>query len=137
MLAVNDLFYLAEPTVKSLFLEDVTRWLDLYAIRYTPQIKLTGKTGYDYIFDFAIPKSKSQPERLIKTINHPNTDAAKAFVLSWIDTKDARPQDSRSYAFLNDQDYRVSTSITGALESYDVVPVIWSRRERVSQELVA
>jgi Domain of unknown function DUF1828/Domain of unknown function DUF1829 len=135
MLAVNDLFYLAEPMVKSLFLEDVAHWLDLHAIRYMPQIKLTGKTGYDYVFDYAIPKSQSRPERLLRAINRPNTDAAKAFVLAWIDTRDARPPDSKSYAFLNDQDFAVSTSVIGALTSYEVVPVVWSQRERVRQEL--
>ena len=61
MLAVNDLFYLALPMVASLFYEDVVAWLDLYEIRYTPGVKLTGKSGYDHLFDFVIPKSRRQP----------------------------------------------------------------------------
>src|SRR5574337_646057 len=56
MLAVNDLFYLAVPMVASLFLEDVTSWLDLHEIRYTPKVKFTGKSGYDHLFDFVIPE---------------------------------------------------------------------------------
>src|SRR3989339_452859 len=51
ILAVNDLFYLAKPMIKSLFLEDVTSWLDLAEVRYTSKIKFTGKTGYDHCFD--------------------------------------------------------------------------------------
>ncbi len=50
MLSINDLFYLAEPFVSSLFYEDVINWLDLNEIRYTPQVKFTGKTGYDHLF---------------------------------------------------------------------------------------
>jgi len=40
ILAVNDLFYLSVPMVASLFLEDVTAWLDLNDIRYTPKVSL-------------------------------------------------------------------------------------------------
>src|SRR4030042_1702505 len=41
ILAVNDMFYLAEPMVASLFYEDVVTWLDLSEIRYTPTAKFT------------------------------------------------------------------------------------------------
>jgi Domain of unknown function DUF1828 len=33
--AVNDLFYLAKPYITSIFLEDVTEWIDLNNIKYT------------------------------------------------------------------------------------------------------
>jgi len=55
MLAVNDLFYLAQPMVRSLFVEDVVAWLDFHDIRYTPGVKFTGKSGYDHLFDFVVP----------------------------------------------------------------------------------
>jgi Domain of unknown function DUF1828 len=42
ILAVNDLFYLAQPVVESLFFEDVIAWLDSSDIRYTPKVKFTG-----------------------------------------------------------------------------------------------
>jgi hypothetical protein len=45
ILAVNDLFYLAVPVVASLFLEDVTAWLELHDIRFTPNVKFTGRSG--------------------------------------------------------------------------------------------
>jgi len=55
ILAVNDLFYLAVPVVASLFLEDVTAWLELHEVRYTPNVKFTGKSGYDHTFDLWFP----------------------------------------------------------------------------------
>jgi len=137
MLAVNDMFYLAVPMVASLFYEDVVAWLDVHEIRYTPKVKFTGKTGYDHLFDFVIPKSRQQPERIIQTINRPNRDTAQAIVLSWIDTKEVRSPDSRAYALLNDSEQTVSSGVADALRSYDVRPVPWSRREDVRQELVA
>ena len=39
ILAVNDLFYLAQPVVENLFFEDVIAWLDANDIRYTPKVK--------------------------------------------------------------------------------------------------
>ena len=137
MLAVNDMFYLAVPMVASLFYEDVVDWLDLHEVRYTPKVKFTGKTGYDHLFDFVIPKSPRAPERILQTINRPGKDTAQALVLSWVDTKEVRSEGSQAYALLNDSDQGVSTAVTDALISYDVHPVAWSRRESVREELAA
>ncbi len=137
MLAVNDMFYLAVPMVASLFYEDVVAWLDVHDVRYTPKVKFTGKTGYDHLFDFVIPKSRRQPERIIQTINRPNRDTAQAIVLSWIDTREVRSPDSRAYALLNDAEQAVSPAVVDALRSYDVQPVPWSQRDEVRQELAA
>ncbi|MBF0565612.1 MAG: DUF1829 domain-containing protein [Nitrospirae bacterium] len=137
MLAVNDLFYLAVPMVASLFLEDVTSWLNLHEIRYTPKIKLTGKSGYDYLFDFIIPASKKQPERILHAINRPGSDAAKAFAFAWVDTREARPVNSRAYTFLNDSEHTPSASVQDALINYDINPILWSKREEFRMELAA
>jgi hypothetical protein len=136
MLAVNDMFYLAGPVVSSFFYEDVSTWLDLNDVRYTPHVKLTGSSGFDHHFDFVIPKSRKQPERILKTINRPGRDTAESVAFSWIDTKDVRSANSRIYALLNDTDMNVSSSVMDALKSYDVHPVAWSRRDEVVAELV-
>ncbi|MGC2518284.1 MAG: DUF1829 domain-containing protein [Burkholderiales bacterium] len=137
MLAVNDMFYLAVPMVASLFYEDVVTWLDLHDIRYTPKVKFTGKTGYDHLFDFVIPKSRKQPERILQTINRPNRDTAQVVAFSWIDTKEVRPPDSRAFALLNDSEAAISSAVLDALQNYDVRPIPWSRREDVLEELAA
>ncbi|MHB8881719.1 MAG: DUF1829 domain-containing protein [Thermodesulfovibrionales bacterium] len=137
MLAINDLFYLAVPMVASLFLEDVTAWLDLHDIRYTPKVKFTGKTGYDHLFDFVIPASKKQPERILQAINRPIRDTAQAVAFAWIDTKEVRPPNSRAYALLNDSEHAPSMAVIDALKNYNVSPIIWSKREEASLELAA
>ena len=137
MLAVNDLFYLAVPLVASLFYEDVVAWLDANEIRYTPNVKFTGKSGYDHLFDFVIPKSRRQPERILQTITRPSRDTAETVAFKWIDTKDVRSPDSRAYAFLNDQEQKVPQGVVDALYNYDVTPVLWSGREAVKQDLAA
>ena len=137
MLAVNDLFYMASPTIASLFYEDVVAWLDLSDIRYTPSVKFTGKSGYDHQFDFVIPKSRLQPERVLRAINRPNRDTAQAMVFSWIDTKEVRFPDSRAYAILNDSEKPISETVLDAIRSYDVHPIPWSGRDKTREELAA
>ncbi len=137
MLAVNDLFYLASPTISSLFYEDVVAWLDQNEIRYVPKAKFTGKSGYEHHFDFVIPKSKKQPERFLQTISRPSRDMAEAVAFKWMDTKDARANDSRSYTLLNDQEQSVSPGVVDAMRNYEMVPVLWSQRDTVKDELAA
>jgi len=137
MLAVNDLFYLASPVIASLFYEDVVAWLELFEIRYTPNVKFTGRSGYDHRFDFVIPKSKAQPERVLRAINRPSRDTAQSMTFSWIDTREVRAPESCAYAILNDADRPVSVSVLSAMRSYGVRPVPWSDREEAREELAA
>lgn len=137
MLAVNDLFYTTGSVVASLFYEDVETWLNQFEIRYTPRVKFTGKSGYDHLFDFVIPKSRRQPERILRSINRPDRDSAQALAFSWFDTKEVRPTDSKAYAFLNDSERSISINVLEALRNYDVKPIPWSERNSVREELAA
>jgi hypothetical protein len=137
MLAVDDLFYLAEPVVTSLFLEDVAEWLTEAGVRYTPDVKFTGKSGYDYRFDFVIPRSSVQPERVLRAVNHPTNDAARTLAFAWIDTLQARRADSVAFALLNDSEQPVGSSVVDALAAWDIKPVVWSKRADVVDRLAA
>jgi len=137
MLAVNDMFYLATPVVSSLFLEDVMAWLELNEIRYVPSVKFTGKSQYDHVFDFAIPKSKREPERLLRAINRPSRETAEVLAFAWMDTREVRPPESQAYALLNDSEQAVAPAILAALESYEVNSVLWSQRDTILQKLAA
>lgn len=137
MLAVNDLFALARPTIVSIFREDVEAWLKTNEVRYLAQVKFPGKAGYDHLFDFAIPSSNSTPERIIKAINQPNKNAAESLIFAWFDTKEARPERAEAYAFLNDQISPVPSLVSEALASYEIVPVAWGERDKVRDRLAA
>ncbi len=137
MLAVNDLFFLSVSNVSSLFLEDVQTWLDTEEIRYTPKVKLSGKSGFDHLFEFVIPKSKTRPERLLHAINSPSRDTAELITFKWMDTKDVRPPNSQAYAILNDSEHSVSQGIQDALRRYEIQPVLWSKRSEYREALVA
>ncbi|MGO8954134.1 MAG: DUF1828 domain-containing protein [Rhodomicrobium sp.] len=137
ILAVNDLFYLASSTVRSLFREDVEKWLYDNDIRFVPNIQFPGKSGYQHSFDFAIPRSRVAPERLLRAITNPNRDAALNFISAWTDTVEQRPVDSVPVAFLNDNRGPVTDAVTDALRQYDIIPVKWSLRETERVRLAA
>lgn len=137
VLAVNDLFYLAAPHVSSLFFEDVRTWLDQEDIRYSERVSFTGHSGYNRLFDFLIPKSRQEPERIIKLINRPDRANADSLVMSWLDTKEERPSGSKAFAFVNDNERKVPKDVEDALRSYEIIPVLWSQRNLVRPTLVA
>lgn len=137
MLAVNDLFYLATPMVKSFFVEDVEDWLRKSDIRFVRGIKLTGKSGYDHLYNFIIPESRNAPERVLLGVNQPDGNNARRMVFAWEDTRQARPAESRAYAILNDSAQRVPAGVLEAFSNYDMKPVPWSQRGDAREELAA
>ena len=137
MLAVNDLFYLAKPVVESLFFEDVVSWLDANDIRYTPGVKLPGISSYDHLFNFVIPKSRKQPERIVQAISRPTRETALSFINAWTDTRQTRSPESKAYAVLNDTEQPVSGNVIDALRNYQIRPVLWRDRAEVVPELAA
>jgi hypothetical protein len=137
MLAVNDLFYTATSMVKNLFFEDVQSWLNMHDIRYISKVKFTGKSGFDYMFDFVIPASQKYPERILGTVNNPDRQHIQSLAFSWIDTKDNRPDNSVAYAFLNDYDHPLKSNVKDALINYGIRPILWKKREEAVEELAA
>ncbi len=128
ILAVNDMFYVASPNVRSLFKEDVASWLDFTEVRHLPNVQFIGKTGYPHNFDFAVPKSRSSPERLLRAIANPSKDAAQSFIFAWLDTKEVRDQGSTAVAILNDREKGIPGAVLDALRGYAIDPIVWSQR---------
>src|ERR1035437_5211279 len=119
ILAVNDLFYLAQPFDVMLFCGDVVAWLEGNDIRYTPKVKFTGISGFDHLFDFVIPKSpRKQPERIVQAINRPTRDNAEAFIYAWSDTREVRSPESKAFAVLNDAEQPISGGVLDAFRNY-------------------
>jgi hypothetical protein len=137
ILAVNDLFYLASPTVKSLFLEDVTAWLDEHGVRFLPKVKIPGLSGFDHVFDFAIPRSPARPERLAKAITKPDRDSALSFAFAWTDIRGTRAPEAMAYAIINDNERPIAATVIDALIAYGIKPMPWSQRASFERDLAA
>lgn len=135
MLAINDMFVMAQPRVATFFWEDVRAYLDEHDVRYTPRVKIAGRSGFDHAIDFSIPKSKTRPERFVQAINAPSKNTIGTYLFALTDTRDARGEKSEAYAFLNDSDREVGGEVMEALQAYDVKTALWSQRERYVQPL--
>jgi hypothetical protein len=139
MLAVNDMFVMAQPRVASFFFEDVRAFLDSHDVRYTARVKLAGRSGYDHGVDFLIPKSRSRPERILQAIAAPKRENIFAYLWTLSDTRAARTGDTaheaEAYAFLNDQEQTVGGDVIEALNAYHVTPAVWSHRNEYVQVL--
>jgi len=130
MLAVNDMFVMAQAQVLSLFREDVEQFLHTNEIRFTAMIKLAGRSGFDHNFDFVIPSSSQAPERLLRAINRPGRDTVSSYIFAWSDTREVRAEDTQAYAILNDEERKPSGDLLQALRAYQIQPILWGQRER-------
>lgn len=136
MLAVDNIFYTTPAHVERLFLEDVTAWFEKNDVHYSHDMKVTGKSGYDHMFDFVIGKSRVSPERFVQTVTAPDKRAVSQSLFNCLDVSEAR-KDARFYIILNDGDRKVSGSALTAIQSYSFPYILWSRREEFRTELAA
>lgn len=137
MLAVNDMFMMAQSRVSGFFFDDVRAFLEENDIRYTERIKLTGKSGFDHGIDFLIPRSKSRPERVLQVINAPSKNSIGAYLFALDDTRQARAEGSEAYAALNDISRVVTGDVTEALKAYKVSPILWTHRDQYIEALAS
>lgn len=129
ILAVNDMFNLAQETVHSLFKEDVELYFRSNDIFFSKDIKLTGKSGFDHNIDFLIPASKSKAERLIKTINTAKKDSVLSSIMAFNDINQTRETSTKNFVVYNDIEKEVSNDVISALDIYDVNHIPWSKKE--------
>lgn len=135
MLNIDDMFMLSQNKIVSFFLEDVVKFFSQNEIFYSNDIKLTGKSGFVYQYDFLLQRNKRNPERLCKLINNPSKQNMESTLFAWNDTKETREQDSRLIVFLNDIN-GVDINIIEGYKNYNVIPFKWSEREK-NKNLVA
>src|SRR3989304_8794088 len=83
---------------------DVERFLSLHEIRFTKDINFIGKSGFNHHFDFVIPPSRKEPERVLRTINNPTKNNVSAMIFSWDDARKVRSENAIAIAVLTDQD---------------------------------
>lgn len=138
MIYINDMFILNRANVQSLFYEDVTKYFESKNIPYFSDFSLIGKSKLSHNFDFALPKTTTKPERLVKLMNSPNrTDLFSQIMFSRDDTKPERGKDSSLIVILNDFN-KVSEKVTEGFKSYEdskVIAIPWSDRDNQIEKL--
>jgi hypothetical protein len=135
ILAVNDMFVMADEYVLSLFREDVAKFLEEREIPVFLDFKLSGRSGFDHRFDFGLPKTSRHPQRVLQAINQLTKDQATSFAFAVADVKSIRSEPLDACVFLNDIEHPPSAENISALQAYDVKPLLWSQRQDVYKEL--
>ena len=130
ILAINDMFVMAEEHVLTLFKEDVALFLETRHIPAFSDFKLSGKSGLDHKFDFGIPKTTGKPERILQTINNLSKDNATSLAFAVADIRAIRPEPLGALAVINDSIRSPNDGHLAALRAYDVEPLHLVRPRR-------
>jgi len=129
ILAINDLFALSETHVQSFFKEDVRNFLEQHNIQKFQDFKLSGKSGFDHKFDFALPKTRNRPERVLEAVNALTKDQAISLAWAVSDVKAVREEPLDVLVFINDIVNPPTPDNINALQAYDIKTLLWSSRE--------
>jgi Domain of unknown function DUF1828/Domain of unknown function DUF1829 len=129
ILAVNDLFALSEHHILSFFKEDVRAFLEQHDIQKFQDFKLAGKSGFDHKFDFALPKTRNKPERVLEAVNLLSKDQAISLAWGVSDLKGIREEPLDVLVFINDVVNPPAPDNVSALQAYDIKTLLWSKRE--------
>jgi len=136
ILKFGDMFYLATPQTRNLFMDDVKYYFDSNDVRFTSSPMFSGRSGLPQRFDFVIPKSKKEPERMITTINRPSRQSVQSAIFAWNDIKDSRKEETISYLILN-TNAKKSSVYTDAAKEYGMNAFWWDERDKYIEHLVA
>jgi hypothetical protein len=129
ILAINDMAVMAEEHVVSFFKEDVAQFLVTHQVPVLADIKLTGKTGLDHRFDFALPRRDKKPELVVRAITALDKHNATDFAFAVADIRLIRPESLGAVAFINDQIRTPADDNLNALRVYEIQPFLWSHRD--------
>ncbi len=133
--AVDGLGYMTRENIRSMFLEDVAALLNQNEITYHANYEVQGKSGLAVTFPFFIPNHKSYHATHVQLINQPKTNL-KNYLFEWSDTEDSRSE-SKCIALINDSYITPNRSALRALEKYDVVPILWSNKDKFISEIAS
>ena len=149
MLYVSDLSYLAgtrEETASAIahamlrpryeFSAGVSGWLDHMGVEYTPKAKITGGSGLEHEFDFAIASGFDGPRRYLQTFQRPTRANAAKTVFAWTDTLPTRSESDKGFAIVNDVAHKIKPEIVKAIGNAGMEVVPWSERETLVDYLV-
>ena len=133
---ISDLYELRSSGRVSIFKQLVFEFFEEVQIPLTPDIRITGKSGLSYHFDFAIPKLNGTPEKLAKIVNTPTKQVIESVLFEWGDVRDLRRPGTQGLAVLNDEK-RISNNLINAMKENDVIAMPWSERDGYLKRIVA
>jgi hypothetical protein len=136
VLAVDDMYVLARTRVRSLFFEDVSRFLAESSIVFRERERLRGKSGWPQPVNFFMPATDDLPARMLQAVGTPTKQVVEREIFLLEDVRQAYEGDIRSFALLNDQAAPIPEESFHAFEEYSIRVEPWSSRETIRSDLV-
>jgi len=135
MLSVGDLIFVSQTSERGAFQEHIGLWLTMSRIPFEDNIQLKGKSGNTRTIHYVIPPTENRPVSFVQTIKQPDSRSVNNFTFIWLDVRETQNQDARAYAFLNDLERKPGREAYNTLETYQITPLLWSKREIAYNEL--
>lgn len=137
IVAANDMFAprSARNDAGKIFIDEVVSFFEQSDIAYSPNVKIEGQSGIIHQVGFLLPKRKKVPERFIYALNKPSKQNVELTLFNWSDIQRKRGTESRMFTFLNDKNGKIADNLVQALESYEALPILWSKRGDYLEEL--
>jgi len=130
ILAVDDLYVLAQSRVRSLFYEDVRAFLTGSNLGFESRRRVQGRSGYTQTVHFWFPGVGELPQRALQAVTNPTRQVIEQEIFQIEDVRDALG-DFSAFAVLNDSDNTVSEESLMALDHYNIRGVRWSQRSEL------
>lgn len=136
ILSVDDLYVTAHESVLQFFREDVEKFLLMGGVPVFPDLKLSGKSGFDHHFDIGLPASPTSPVRILQAVNSLRKESVASLAFAVRDVRDARGVDALgAYAMINDTEKAPKPEHLSALQAWGIKPLLWSNRSDCLPEL--
>lgn len=134
MLRISDMLLTSRNTVISIFTEEIALFFEENNVLFIDGSNFIGTSGKPQNFDFVLPRSKKNSERLIKAINAPASENYRDSLFSWIDVKDVRKK-AEFVVLANDTNKPISENFLSPFRNYSVEVLAWSERKKWIEKL--
>lgn len=132
---INDMYLLSKNNVQNIFIDDVKSFFESNKIGYIPGHRMSGKSGLEAYYDFAIPKTEKNPITLVKVINKIDKDKVKSTIFDWNDTKDLADDELKIIVIYNDENEASQNDKIEAFEKYNIKAIPWTNKNELLREV--
>lgn len=134
LITLNDFFNYTQQNVKELFFYDVYDKFKKSEVIFSPNVSISGNSGYYHKFDFTIGVKKDRPETLIRLIATPsNKQSAEAYIFSFIDIRKSNRRFKAMIIYRGGE--KVSEAFLQACKQYEVETYSWDKKEEIVEIL--
>lgn len=134
LIRISDMLLTSRNTVISIFTEEISNFFLENNIFFSEGISFIGVSGKSQRFDFALPRSKTKNEKLIKAINSPAPESYREPLFSWLDVKETRNY-SEFMVIANDTNKELTDSFLEPFHNYSVEVLKWTEKNKWVERL--